>query len=226
MAIHKSRRDFSFAVLVISLLVIWYLGRYIHLDIDAIRAGLTKFPLLAGAVIYVLLYVVVTFFVFFSKDLFWILAALFFGPYLATLLICIAETINAAILFYLARFLGRGYVEDRLSGKYRYLDEKLGRTSLFWLFLFRAAPLLPYRFLDLAAGLSRLHFRKYLTAVVLGTPVKMLWIEYILSAVGTSIFSEPAVLRAYLLANKPLLLFSLIYIILAVMVIFKIRPKG
>lgn len=225
MDIKKYKRDFGFGALVITLILIWYLGRYTHLDISFLKHLLEKLTPTLSAAVYILLYVVVTFFIFFSKDLFWLVAALLFGPYWGALFICIAETINAGILFYLARFLGRGYVEDKLSRRYKYLDEKLGRISIIWLFVFRAAPLIPFRFLDLAAGLTKMKFRKYLLAVILGTPVKMLWIEYILCAVGQSIFNNPDALRAYLLSNRPLLLFSFIYIILVVMAIFKIGAK-
>lgn len=225
MDIKKYKRDFGFLALAISLIIIWYLGRYAHLDISFLKNLLGKLPFAFSGAVFILLYVVVTFFIFLSKDLFWLVAALLFGPYWGTLFICIAETINAGVLFYLARFLGRGYVEDKLSRRYKYLDEKLGGISIIWLFVFRAAPLIPFRFLDLAAGLTKMRFKKYLLSVILGTPVKMFWIEYILCAVGQSIFNNPGILRAYLLSNKPLLLFSFIYVILAVLAIFKIRAR-
>ena len=91
--------------------------------------------------------------------------------------------------------------------------------------MFRAAPLIPYRFLDLAAGLTAMPFRRYIIAVSLGTPFKMFWIQYIIYAVGTSVLSDPQVLMNYFLNNKPLLIFSFIYIILVAMVLYKISKK-
>jgi uncharacterized membrane protein YdjX (TVP38/TMEM64 family) len=167
----------------------------------------------------------VTFFVFFSKDVFWLMGAVLFGVTLSTVLICIAEVINAAVLFNLARHLGRAYVQKKVTGRYKELDEKLGRINFFWLFVFRAAPLIPYRFMDLGAGLTRIHFRRYITAVILGSPVKMFWIQYILYGVGKSIFDNPAVLVDYFVNNKGLLLISLVYVALVIMAVVKIESK-
>jgi uncharacterized membrane protein YdjX (TVP38/TMEM64 family) len=122
--------------------------------------------------------------------------------------------------------LGRAYVEKKLAGKYRYLDEKLGKVDFFWLFIFRAAPLIPYRFLDLAAGLTSIRFSRYLAAVIFGSPFKMFWIQYILAGVGYSIFKEPLSLVEYFLSNRTLFMFSFIYVIFVIVVIIKLKYKG
>lgn len=211
--------------MIIALVLIWYFGKYFNINTQAIQGSLKTFPLFYSAALYILLYVIVTFFIFFSKDVFWLMGAVLFGPWLSTLFICIAESINAFILFHLARYLGRGYVEQSLLEKHKDLDEKLGRISFFWLFIFRAAPLIPYRFMDLAAGLTKINFRRYLVCVIFASPVKMLWIQYILFGVGNNIFHNPNVLVGYFLEHKALLLFSLIYIVLVIAVIFKIRTR-
>ncbi|MCX5706796.1 MAG: VTT domain-containing protein [Candidatus Omnitrophica bacterium] len=225
MPVKKYKRELGFLILIIGLLLFWYLGRYIPLNIPAIQSALSKFPLVLSSILYVVLYVVITFFIFFSKDFFWISGALLFGPFLSALLICIAETINAFILFYMARLLGRAYVEKQVSKKYQYLDAKLGRINFFWLFIFRAAPLIPYRFMDLAAGLTRISFKRYILAVILGSPVKIFWIQFILYAVGQSVVTHPAVLAEYFLSHKTFFLFSLVYIILMGLAVFKVSSK-
>jgi len=225
MIIKKYKQEFRFIIFILVLSLLWYLSRYIRIDIPALEESLSGFPLILSAVFYILLYVAVTFFIFFSKDLFWITGALLFGPFLSASLICVAELINACILFYMARLLGRGYVQKKLSGKYRALDEKLSGLNLFWLFIFRAAPLVPYRFLDLASGLTGMRFRKYLIAVFLGTPLKMFWIQYIIYAVGKRILDNPIVLMEYLLDHRGLFLISLIYVILVIMVVIKMAKK-
>lgn len=221
----RYKHEIEFLVLVLAIAAFWYLGRYFHIDTDAIERSLKGTPLFYSSILYILLYVIVTFFIFFSKDLFWLMGAVLFGATLSTLLICIAEVINAFILFNLTRHLGRAYVEKKVTGKYKEFDDKLGRINFFWLFIFRAAPLIPYRFLDLGAGLTRIHFRRYLAAVVLGSPVKMFWIQYILYGVGKSIFDNPYILTGYFLNNKGLLFFSLIYVVLAIMAVLKIESK-
>ncbi len=222
--IKRHKHELEFLILIIAILVIWYLGRYFRIDTQALKTSLQKFPLTYSGILYIALYVIVTFFVFFSKDVFWLTGAVLFGPLLSALFICIAETINAVILFYLSRSLGRAYVERRLSERYKKLDEKLANINFFWLFIFRAAPLIPYRFLDLGAGLTRIHLRRYLAAVILGSPLKMFWIQYILFGVGKNTFN-PYALTEYFLNNRALLIFSLIYVVLVIAVIFKMQVK-
>lgn len=221
----RYRQEIEFLIFIIILFLAWYPGKYLRIDNIAIQNSLQNFPLLISGIIYIVLYVIITFFIFFSKDLFWLMGAVLFGAVFSTLFICIAEVINAFILFFLARRFGKSYVEKKARGKYRSLYERLGNISFFWLFVFRAAPLIPYRFMDLAAGLTQMHFRKYLTIVIIGSPFKMFWIQYILTGVGRNIFSNPYALVEYFLKNQALLIFSLIYPVLVIAVAFKLRHK-
>ncbi|MFH1269544.1 MAG: VTT domain-containing protein [Candidatus Omnitrophota bacterium] len=222
----KHKHRIKFLVLVIFLLLLWYMGRYLHIDTDALENSFRGFPLLYSTALYVILYVIVTFFIFFSKDIFWVAGAVAFGAYLSTLLVVIAEVINAFILFHLARYLGRNFVAHYAKEKSGSLDERLANINFFWLFIIRLVPLIPYRFLDLGAGLTRIHFRRYLIAVLLATPLRALWVQYILAVVGKNIFGNPKLLAVYLLENKALFIVSLIYLILIFAVVLKLKRKG
>ncbi len=225
MIFKKGSPFIKFLILAAALFLSWYLGKAFHIDALRIEKLLHGVPLFYSGILYIILYVVITFFIFFSKDIFWLAGAVLFGPFFSTLFICVAETINAFILFYLARCLGRAYVEKTLTEKYKNLDERLSKISFFWLFIFRASPLIPYRFLDLAAGLTKINFKKYLAAVVFGSPVKIFWLQYILSAVGKSIFDNPYALIEYFLKNRAIFFFSFIYIIFIILVVLKISRK-
>ncbi len=225
MGIRIKKHSVRFIFLILILPLLWLMSRSVRLDISAAQGFLSGLPISLSAPLYVISYVIVTFFVFFSKDLFWFMGAFLFGPFFSALLICIAEIINAFILFKLARFLGRQYVEKRMSAKYRNLDERLKDLNFFWLFIFRAAPLIPYRFMDLAGGLTAMSFKRYLLAVVLGTPVKMFWIQYIIFSVGLSIFNDPAYMMEYFLANKTMLFFGFFYLLLALLAVVKIARR-
>jgi uncharacterized membrane protein YdjX (TVP38/TMEM64 family) len=213
-----------FLLLILSVLVFWHIGNYFHLDFQGIQKTLQGFPFVFSAALYVLLYVVFTFFVFFAKDMFWLVGALVFGAFYSAAFILVAEAINAWVLFHFARSLGRGYVARSLSPAFRHLDESLGSMNFFWLFIFRAAPLIPYRFLDLAAGVTALRFPKYLAAVIFGSALKIFWIQYLLSALGQSAF-DPYALSLYFRENKSLLLFSLIYGVFVLAVAHKMKGK-
>jgi uncharacterized membrane protein YdjX (TVP38/TMEM64 family) len=225
MYIKKYKQELGFIILIAALLILWYLGSFFNIDTKALQRSLEGYPLFFSGILFILLYVAVTFFVFFSKDLFWLMGAVLFGAYYSTLFIWASEIINAFILFYLARYLGRSYVDKSLKGRFKELNEKLVRVNFFWLFIFRAVPLVPYRFLDLTMGLTRIHFSKYLAAVILGTPFKTFWMQYILTGVGQNIYKNPYAVAEYLLSNKTLFLFSLIYILLVILVVLKIKHR-
>jgi len=226
MNIKKYGQEIGFLILVIAFLLLWYLGRYFNIDTQALERSLARYPLFYSGIIFIILYVIVTFFVFFSKDLFWLVSAVLFGAFYSTLFICIAEIVNAFILFYLARYLGRAYVRKSLKGRFKELDEKLAKVNLFWLFIFRAAPLIPYRFLDLAAGLTNIRFRRYILAVALGTPIKTFWIQYVLTGVGKNLYKNPYATVEFFLSNKILFISSIIYSLLIILVVLKIKYKN
>ncbi len=220
---HKSK--IKFLALIFFLILLWYLGSLLHIDTDVLEKSLNRFPLFYSSIVYAALYVIVTFFIFFSKDFFWITGAIAYGPYLSALLVYIAEIINVFILFHLARYLGRNFVEHYAKKKSQSLDDKLANVNFFWLFIIRVVPLIPYRFLDLGAGLTKIRFRRYLIAALLATPIRALWVQYILSAVGKNIFNRPELLVRCLLQNKALFTFSFVYLALVILAAFKLRQK-
>jgi len=221
----RYKNKIKFLVLIICLILFWYAGRLLRIDTEALGKSLNRFPVLYSGIIYVVLYVIVTFFIFFSKDIFWIEGALVFGPYLSTLLVIIAEVINAFIFFHLARYLGSNFVEHYLKKKSETPDDRLANINFFWLFIMRLVPLIPYRFLDLGVGLTKIHFRRYFLAVLLATPIRVFWVQYILAAVGKTIFNKPELLIDYLLQNKALFIFSFIYLVLVILAAFKLKHK-
>ena len=216
----------KFLIFIIAIVLLWYLGRACHIDAQGIENYFKRFPLVYSGILYIALYVVVTFFIWLSKDVFRFAAAIVFGAYWSTLFIWIAETINAVILFYGARFLGRNFVENSLKGGLKNLDQRLAKINFFWLFMFRATPLIPFRFLDLGLGLTRINFLRYMWAVIFASPLRIFWVQYILSGVGKSIFSCPYALSGYLNQNRNVFIFSLIYFLAVILVTLKLKFKG
>jgi uncharacterized membrane protein YdjX (TVP38/TMEM64 family) len=224
MRLGKYKSDIGFTILVLLIAALFCApGRY-PVNLELIQEKLVGWPLAYSGAVFVLLYVIVTFFIWFSKDAFWLMSAVIFGPYVSAVLILLAEFINAGVLFSLSRNLGRGFLEKNLSGRYKRLDEKIRGINFFWLLLFRAAPLIPYRFLDIAAGLTGISFRRYFYAVLMGSPLKIFWIQNILYGVGKNVYN-PRALGEYMLGNKLLLSLSILYIFLIPLVIFKLGER-
>jgi uncharacterized membrane protein YdjX (TVP38/TMEM64 family) len=216
----------KFLIFIIALSLIWFLGTFFHIDSQEIEYSLRKFPLIYSGLIFIFLYVIVTFFIWLSKDVFRLAAAILFGGYLSTVFVCIAETINAFVLFYFARYFGRGFVESSLQRSRRGLDERLTNVNFFWLFMFRFVPFIPLRFLDLAVGLTNISFRRYLLVVILGSPLRILWVQYILANVGRGVLKDPLLLAEYISQDKTFLIFSFAYTLLIILVALKLKKKG
>ncbi len=219
----KDKNKIKFLVLVSAIALLWFIGGYFNIPAARLENFLIKFPTFYSGVIFIIFYVIVTFFIWLSKDAFRFISAVLFGAYISTFLIFAAEVINAFILFFLSRSLGRDYLESKAGGRYSWLDKKLAGVNFLWLVIFRATPLIPFRFMDLAAGLTRITFRKYLAAVVLGTPLRTFWLQYILAGVGRNMLNNPLAITDYLLLNKNIFVFSFIYLILVIIVALKIR---
>ena len=89
---------FIFLIIASIFAEIWF-----DFDIEPYKEALISYPIIVSGAVFVLLYVGVTFFLLFSRTLFQVTAAILFGPYPATVLVTVAELINAMILFNLSR---------------------------------------------------------------------------------------------------------------------------
>ena len=95
-------------------------------------------------------------------------AGLAFGTAWGAILLFIAAMIGTSLTFVISRFFGRGLVEKALKGKFGKLDQKLEENGFLTVLFFRVIPLVPYEVLNYACGLSRIKFRDYFLATVLG----------------------------------------------------------
>ena len=206
-------------------LLIIILGRYFKVDPDDLRRMFMGGSFLHAAVTYIFMYVAVTFFIWLSKDIFRFVAAIIFGPFLSTILVFLAETINAAVLFTLSRYLGKSFVDTLLRSSSRNLQNKISRSNLWSIFTLRAVPLVPFRILDLSLGLTRIRLSQYLMIVVLASPARIFWVQYILAGLGEAAFKNPWLLVNYLMDNRLAFIWSFIYLVLAITLAFRIKNK-
>ena len=203
----------------------WQVGQHVPIDDGQCQAFLARFPLYLSGPVYIFLYIIVTFFAWLAKDIFKIIGAVVFGAYVSTFLIWMAEMGNAFVMFHFSRKLGRGYVESRLKGRLAYLDQKIDQSGFWGLFILRAFPLVPFRFMDLAAGLTKISFRKYFLIVFISSPLRIFWVQFILAGVGKAIFQRPEILVEYLTQNTIIFNVSVVYLFLAVVLLFVVKRR-
>lgn len=77
-------------------------------------------------------------------------------------------TLGAVFPFAYARWWGREAVAQRLGGRLAEWDAHVGERG-FWAILFvRLVPVVPFTFINFAAGLSKVRFRDFLAATLIG----------------------------------------------------------
>jgi uncharacterized membrane protein YdjX (TVP38/TMEM64 family) len=207
------------------------MGRIIKLDLDNLRQFLLQYPIVLSGVIFIFFYVTLTFFILFGpKDILRIASAIIFGPYVSTVLVWIGECLNAVVLFNLSRRLGRDFIVERFKIYKDQFNNVNDDTSFIGTFALRINPLIPFRVMDLGAGLSKISISKYLTVVVFASIPRVFWQQRILSDVGTAVFTDPRGMIEYF-TNKPFMLYySYIYFLVVIVlsiisIIIKARKK-
>lgn len=203
-----------FIVLLLIIIGFSIFGGGLDLDLPQIKAWLSQYPLWLSGSLFILIYVGLTTALWIGTiDLFRITGALLFGPYWSTLFVFIAETANASILFLLSRKLGREFIEQKFNLKnlhHKYPPDNAG----FWTALaLRINPLVPFRFMDVGFGLTQLPFRQYFWAVVLGSPLRIFWLQFAIAGMGEIVFKNPAAMMQYFQENKAALYLTVIYIL-------------
>lgn len=208
-------KTLSFLVLIGFLAMCFIFGRIFKFDIDSMRSFLTSFPILLSGMIFVVFYVVLTSLVWFGpKDVLRIASAVIFGAYISTVLVWISEMLNAIVLFCLSRQLGQEFVQQRFRPKRKKIEGLKESSGIFGSFVLRINPLIPFRFQDLVAGLSRITLFRYLLAISVPSFLRILWLQFLLAALGVSIFKNPDLVSGYLKSNPVALKFSSLYFLL------------
>jgi uncharacterized membrane protein YdjX (TVP38/TMEM64 family) len=81
----------------------------------------------------------------------------------------IAANLAAWLGFFSARYLGRGFVERFLArGKLKEFDDKAAAHGFRFVFYLRLVPVFPFNGINFGAGFSKIRFRDYAFASLLG----------------------------------------------------------
>ena len=119
---------------------------------------------------------------------------LLFGAWWGTLINWLSASLGATISFLLARYLGREAVTKILKGKgtLQGLDDKIGKNGFYSVLLLRLVPLFPFNGLNFGLGLTKVSFRDYTLATLLG----MLPGTFVYTSLGSTgrhlSFSDPS----------------------------------
>jgi len=95
-------------------------------------------------------------------------AGLAFGEVWGAVYLMVGALLGTSATFTISRYFGRSLVDRMLKGKFKNLDEKLAKNGFMTILFFRVVPLVPYEVLNYAAGLSKIKFKDYFLATLLG----------------------------------------------------------
>ncbi|GEM_PF-412409 len=120
-----------------------------------------------GPLIYVLLYAVGPSFLV-PGAVMTIAGGLAFGTLWGSVYSLIGADIGAMVAFGAGRFLGRGFVESIVGERFNTMLERIAKHGFQIILYLRMVPVIPYNALNLIAGASRITFRDYFWASVVG----------------------------------------------------------
>ena len=100
---------------------------------------------------------------------------LLFGAWWGSLINWLSASLGAMISFLLARYLGRDFIERLLqfrkgeaTSPLQGLNKKIGKNGFYSVLLLRLVPLFPFNGLNFGLGLTKVSFRHYMLATLLG----------------------------------------------------------
>lgn len=128
-----------------------------------IRAFITSFGIFAPLV-FMALYALPIF----SDSIFAMVGGITFGPYWGTLYSVIGATLSSTFAFFIARYLGRRFVEHLLKDKVKELDHQIGEHGFKVILFMRLVPIFPYEGINYGSGLTRIKYRDFILATVIG----------------------------------------------------------
>ena len=148
------------------------LGRFLNLaqlqrSLDELRAWRDLSPW-SFALGYFGLYVLATALSFPGAVVLTLAGGAVFGLWWGTLIVSFASSIGATLAFLAARFLLRDWVRQQFGKRLEVMDQGLSRDGAFYLFTLRLVPLVPFVAINLAMGLTQMHWLTYYGVSQLG----------------------------------------------------------
>lgn len=159
-------------LIVIAALLVTQFSQYLTLEVaKAKQAELASYidaHLLQAALIYFVVYVLLTAFSIPGATVVTLLGAALFGFWLSLLLASFASTIGATLAFLSSRFLLRDWVQSKFAEKLLTINQGVERDGTFYLLSLRLIPVFPFFLINLVMGLTPISTWRYYWVSQLG----------------------------------------------------------
>jgi uncharacterized membrane protein YdjX (TVP38/TMEM64 family) len=146
----------------------YYFTLYDRFNVDNLHSFISGFGVWAPAA-FILIYIISAP-VPFMAPIISAVAGLLFGTLPGTLLAMFAATTSAFIPFYLARSLGRDWVEKRIKGEklQEAYEKSEGKGGFMFVLLMRLIPVLPWEVQNYVAGLTKVRIPVFIVGTLIG----------------------------------------------------------
>ncbi|EHP3507770.1 TVP38/TMEM64 family protein [Vibrio cholerae] len=155
----------AIVLIAIAALLVTQFSQYLTLDVaKAKQAELANYidaHLLQAALIYFVVYVLLTAFSIPGATVVTLLGAALFGFWLSLLLASFASTIGATLAFLSSRFLLRDWVQAKFADKLQTINQGIERDGAFYLLSLRLIPIFPFFLINLVMGLTPISTWRY-----------------------------------------------------------------
>ena len=154
-------------IIIIAFLLLKYRRHLIHVNLKYMRRYILSYGKFAS-LIFIVIYSLKPVLLVIPTGFLSILAGNIFGPQKALLMSMIGCFGSGTVAFFLARFLGRSFVDRLLKGKAMTLDSNIEKHGFKIMLLMRLAVVFPYDRLSYAAGLSKMKYRDFILGTLIG----------------------------------------------------------
>lgn len=160
-------------LLIIIFLILKYRRHFIHVNLRGMRKYILSYGKFAS-LIFIVIYSLKPILFIVPTSLLSILAGNIFGPHKAFLMSMIGCFGSGTVAFFLARFLGRSFVNKLLKGKAMTLDSNIEKHGFKIMLLMRLAVVFPYDPLSYASGLTKMKYRDFIFGTLIGVFPEMI----------------------------------------------------
>jgi len=153
-------------------------------DAENVKTYVLSFGV-AAPVIFILLHILQTVVAPIPGAILVIAGGLIWGAYLGTLLSVIGAFTGSLICFWLSRTLGRPFVEKFAKKEdLEFTDKFFQKYGIPAIILLRLIPLMAFDVISYGAGMTKMDFKKYATATLIGMIPSTLFYSYIGFTIG------------------------------------------
>jgi uncharacterized membrane protein YdjX (TVP38/TMEM64 family) len=142
-------------------------ARSFDFSVPAMRAAIEGGGTVRSAAVLAGLYVFCSIAPISARDVLKVLGVLFLGPWVSAAAIWVADVAAAVVSFFLAKWLGREWIERWTGRRMAWINRRLEERGLRNMVILRLLPT-PYRHLNFLAGVTRISFSDFFWGTVLG----------------------------------------------------------